>query len=224
MFNQILTLANLNCRKVQMATIKSIFKIILKTLYWLQLLIFTAAVLLTAYVFVNTDQVVVWFAHYLVVEKNIHQADVIVVTSGEENELRIAEGIRLLQEGYSDHIIFSGYDLNNKAIINAMTAAGFSDSSYTIENQATSTIENATCQQTYVAQNQIQSMLVIFSPPQSRRGLMAFNHTYPDLDIYVSYSDASSYKPDAFFDSKETREMFNEQTPKFFYYFIKYAF
>ena len=105
----------------------------------------------------------------------------------------------------------------------AMAAAGLSDTTYSIDDQATSTIENATFQEAYVKEHQVQSMLVVFSPPQSRRGLIAFRHTFKDLPIYVSYSDDSSYRPDALFASKDTREIFNEQAPKFVYYFFKYS-
>ncbi len=205
-----------------MTHLKNILKLLLKGLYWTQLFIFMAAVALAIYLFVDTDRFVSGFANYLVVEKNIQPADVIVVTSGEEDALRIAEGIRLLQAGYSDFIIFSGYQKDNPMIQKAMTAAGLSAANYTIEDQATSTIENATCQQAYVSDHQVQSLLVVFSPPQSRRGLYAFRHTFKDMPIYVSYSDDSSYQPDALFESKVTREMLNDQALKFFYYFFKY--
>lgn len=206
-----------------MTTVKKILKILLKGLYFTQLFIFIAVVGMGIYLFIDTDRVVEGFAKYLVLEKSVQPADVIVVTSGEEDSLRIAEGIRLFKEGYSDYIIFSGYDQNNKMIHSAMTAAGLSETSYTIDDQATSTIENATCQQAYVNDHQVQSMLVVFSPPQSRRGFYAFRHTFNNFPIYVSYSDDSSYHPDQLFDSKITREMFNDQAPKFVYYFFKYA-
>lgn len=205
-----------------MINFKKTLKIIFKGLYFIQLLIFVTAVGLMIYLFVDTDRAVEEFAKYLVVEKNIHAADVIVVTSGEEDLLRINEGIRLFKAGYSDYIIFSGYNKDNQMIREAMKNAGLSDSSYTIDDQATSTIENATCQKGYVEKHQVQSMLVVFSPPQSRRGLLAFQYTFRDIPIYVSYSDASCYHPDDIFGSKETREMFNDQAPKFCYYFFRY--
>lgn len=206
-----------------MTKVKKSLKIIIKGLYFTQLLIFMIAVCLGIYLFADTDRVVQGLAQYLVIEKNIQPADVIVVTSGEEDALRIAEGIRLLKAGYSNEIIFSGYNKDNPMIREAMAAAGFADTAYTIDDQATSTIENATCQAAYVNDHQVQSLLVVFSPPQSRRGLYAFQHTFKDLPIYVSYSDHSSYQPDQLFDSKATREMFNDQAPKFVYYFFKYA-
>ncbi|AFA48131.1 YdcF family protein [Acetobacterium woodii] len=207
-----------------MTKVKNILKIIIKGLYFIQLFIFIIVVCLGIYLVVDTDRVVEAFAKYLVVEKSIHAADVIVVTSGDEDPLRIAEGIRLFKEGYSNYIIFSGYNKDNKMIHDAMAAAGLSESSYSIDDQATSTIENATFQEAYVKEHQVQSMLVVFSPPQSRRGLMAFRHTYKDLSIYVSYPDDSSYRPDALFESKVTRETLNDQALKFGYYFIKYYF
>jgi uncharacterized SAM-binding protein YcdF (DUF218 family) len=207
-----------------MTKLKTFLKIVVKGLYFTQLLIFIAAVCLGIYLFADTDRAVQGFARYLVVAKNIQPADVIVVTSGEEDPLRIAEGIRLLKAGYSDFIIFSGYDQNNKMIHEAMAAAGLAEATYTIDDQATSTIENATCQEAYVKDHPVQSILVVFSPPQSRRGLLAFQHTFKDLPIYVSYSDSSSYQPEQLFDSKVTREMFNIQAPKFVYYFFKYSF
>lgn len=206
-----------------MTNFRKIFKFILKGLYFAQLLIFFAAVVLGIYLFVDTDHAVEAFAKYLVVEKNIQPADVIIVTSGEEDALRIAEGIRLFQEGYSNFIIFSGYSKDNQMIHKAMTGAGLPETCYTIDDKATSTIENATCQQAYVNEHQVQSMLVVFSPPQSRRGLLAFRHTFNELHVYVSYSDRSSYQPDALFSSKETREMFTTQAPKFVYYFFRYV-
>lgn len=206
-----------------MTKLKNILKIILKGLYFSQLAVFMIALCLGIYLFVDTDRVVQGFASYLVIEKNVQPADVIVVTSGEEDALRIAEGIRLFKAGYGQAMIFSGYDQNNKMIHDAMAAAGLAEAPYTIDDQATSTIENATCQESYVKTHQVQSMLVVFSPPQSRRGFYAFRHTYHDIPIYVSYSDSSSYQPAQLFDSKVTRETFNDQAPKFVYYFFKYA-
>lgn len=141
----------------------------------------------------------------------LYAADLIVVTSGEEDPLRIAEGIRLFQEGYSDFVIFSGYTKDNQMIHKAITAAGLAETTYAIDDQATSTIENATFQEAYVKEHQVQSMLVVFSPPQSRRGFYAFRHTFNNSPIYISYSNNSSYHPDELFDSKVTREMFNEE-------------
>jgi hypothetical protein len=43
--------------------------------------------------------------------------------------------------------------------------------------------KNATCQEAYVKDHPVQSILVVFSPPQSRRGLLAFQHTFKDLPI-----------------------------------------
>ncbi|PKM60507.1 MAG: hypothetical protein CVU99_07820 [Firmicutes bacterium HGW-Firmicutes-4] len=76
-----------------MTKVKTFLKIIVKGLYFTQLLIFIAAVSLGIYLFADTDRAVQGFARYLVVEKNIQPADVIVVTSGEEDPLRIAEGL-----------------------------------------------------------------------------------------------------------------------------------
>lgn len=207
-----------------MASFKKTAKIIFRGLYFTQLFIFMAVVGLGLYLFADTDRAVETFAKFLVIEKNVQAADVIVVTSGEEDSLRIAEGIRLYQAGYSDHIIFSGYDKDNPMLKKAAAAAGLPESAYTIDDQATSTIENATCQESYVKDHQVGSMLVVFSPSQSRRGLYAFRHTFRDIPIYVSYSDDSSYQPDDFFNSKETREIFNAQAPKFLYYFFRYYF
>ena len=220
-FSDDLAKARKDCK---MKSFKKALKIFFKGLYFIQLLIFIVVVCMGIYLFVDTDRAVEGFAKYLVVEKSIHAADVIVVTSGEEDSLRIAEGIRLFKEGYSNYIIFSGYNKDNQMIHKAVAAAGLSDTSYTIDDQATSTIENATFQEAYVKEHQVQSMLVVFSPSQSRRGLFAFRHTFKNIPIYVSYSDASSYHPDALFTSKETREMFNNQAPKFVYYFFRYYF
>jgi len=200
------------------------FKRICKVLYYLQLILFSCIMLFLLYLALDPDGFVSKLAEYIVIPANPKVADVIIVTSGDENSKRIQEGIRLYQEGYSDYIIFSGYRDYSDGIVNRMmNKAGIDRKSYAIDGKAESTYENAWFQRDYVEQEHIQSMLVVFSPPQSRRGKIVFDYVYPKLDVFVSYSAESVYDPKAVFDNKEIREQFSREAVKYGYYLLKYG-
>ncbi|WKY43047.1 ElyC/SanA/YdcF family protein [Eubacteriaceae bacterium ES2] len=202
---------------------KKVFKSILIAANLIQLLLFFSLIGFGAYVFLNPDTVVDWLAHFLVKEDPLQNADVIVVIGGEENKLRLAYGVSLLEQGYAQKIVFSGVG-NEDFAGDLLAEKGIGQDQYYFEQTATTTFENAYNLIPYVTENNIQSMILVSSPVQSRRARFMFQKVFPDQTIISTYSPDSIYDPDLVFDDKAIRQQMSTEVTKSLYYYMKYAF
>lgn len=166
---------------------KKLLKSILITANVIQLLLFFSLIAFGAYVFLNPDAVVEWLANFMVKEDPLQEADVIVVIGGEENKLRLAYGVDLLQGGYAPKIVFSSVG-NEDYAYDLLAEKGIDQNRYYFEQTATTTFENAYNLIPYVADNQIQSIILVSSPVQSRRARFMFKRMFSDLTIISTFS------------------------------------
>lgn len=196
-------------------------KKIIKILNIIQFSVFLLLVIIGMSVVINPDYFVQKFAIYLVIEANPQKADAIVVISGNDNSKRLNEGIRLYEEGYADELILSGYkDVKGIEYLFTKTDIDLYSLHY---DQASSTYENAEFVKEYMLEKGYNSLIIVSSPPQSRRALMTFKYVMPEYELSISYSKKHVYDPDLIFEDKEIRENFNNEGMKYIYYFLKYG-
>lgn len=115
---------------------------------------------------------------YLSPQDRLQKADAIVVISGGDTNARVAEGVKLLKEDWAQRIIFSGAAATGE-VSNALSMkriaiqSGVSESEILIEENSTSTKENAEFVTEVIRNNDIKSIIIVTSPYHQRR---AYNH------------------------------------------------
>lgn len=116
-------------------------------------------------------------------------ADAIVVVSGGDTNARTDEGIKLYQNGWAEHIIFSGAAADKSGPSNAKSmqvraeAAGVPASAILLEEQSETTDANAVNTITLAKQQGYQSLIVVSSGYHMRRVLMEFQRNSAGIAI-----------------------------------------
>lgn len=116
---------------------------------------------------------------YLSPQNKLEKADVIVVISGGDTDARINEGVAMYMDGFSDKIIFSGAAAegevsNASAMKNIAIRKGVPIKDILIEEESTTTEENAVDVAKIVNAEKFQSMILVTSPYHQRRAYEAF--------------------------------------------------
>ncbi|RKD23117.1 hypothetical protein BEP19_12915 [Ammoniphilus oxalaticus] len=127
---------------------------------------------------------------FLVVNEQPKAADAVIVLSGGSG--RIEHGLELMNEGYADHLILSNglsSDLKKKAN-NVL-----SSSSIVIEDQASSTLENAMFTKEIMMKRNWRSAIVVSSDYHMRRVKYLFDRTYRGSDIELTFVASKSRHP-----------------------------
>jgi len=114
------------------------------------------------------------------VKVGCQQADAIVAVSGGDTTARTNEAIKLYQNGWAPKLVFSGAAQDKSGPSNAAVmrrlalAAGVPESAILIEDQSTTTEENAQNTQSIFADNHISSVILVTSAYHQRRAGLEF--------------------------------------------------
>lgn len=117
---------------------------------------------------------------YLSPQSPLQKSDAIVAISGGETGERALEAIRLYQEGWASHIIFSGaaLDPNSPSNAKAMEAIALSQgipaSAIALDERSTNTSQNAAGVAQIVKDNNYQRIILVTSPYHQRRASITF--------------------------------------------------
>ena len=147
---------------------------------------------------------------YLSPQSPLAKSDVIVAISGGETEARTQEAVKLYNDGWARHIIFSGAALdpsspsNAKIMATAALAAGVPSAAIELDEAATNTRENASGVSAIVKRDGYHSIILVTSPYHQRRALITFqrvlspgfpivNHSSYDQNWRRSHWWATSY-------------------------------
>lgn len=132
--------------------------------------------------------------YYLSPQDGLAKADAIVAISGGDTGARTAEAVKLYQDGWSKHLIFSGAALdptgpsNAQAMALAAEEAGVPASAITLDETATDTRENATGVADILNRQSYHSIILVTSPYHQRRADLVFRRALgPDVTI-ISHS------------------------------------
>jgi len=128
-----------------------------------------------------------WFLNniwnYLVVNEEPRPSDVIIVLSGGEFQ-RVEYGVKLLQQGYADKILFSGGSaqvLRRRAI-----SQGVTEEQMLLETKSGTTFENALYSANIMREQGFNSAIIVTSPYHTRRVSIIFNEIFKDWEITIS--------------------------------------
>jgi uncharacterized SAM-binding protein YcdF (DUF218 family) len=134
--------------------------------------------------------------YYLSPQDSLTKADAIVAISGGDTDARTAEAVRLYQNGWASHLIFSGAALdpnspsNASAMARAAEKAGVPATAIILDEAAANTRQNATGVGTIVNRNGYQSLILVTSPYHQRRASLLF-HRAVGRDVQIN--NHSSY-------------------------------
>jgi len=131
--------------------------------------------------------------YYLSPQSELTKVDAIVAISGGETSARAEEAIKLYQEGWATHLIFSGAaqdpssPSNAQAMATEAIAAGVPASAIQLDETSVDTQQNAANVKTIVEADGYKSIILVTSPYHQRRAFILFHRALPQL-VIVNHS------------------------------------
>ena len=140
---------------------------------------------------------------FLVVDEKPVKSDVIIVLSGGEG--RLEKGVALFKEGFSPYLLLSNGSVDQ--LYERALQLGVPADSIILENQSTSTLENARFSKEVMLKYQFHSAIVVSSNSHMRRVKVLFDQTFKNSDIQLVYSSGvnPSYNPNQWWVTKYDR-------------------
>lgn len=141
--------------------------------------------------------------NFLVVDETPVKSDVIIVLSGGEG--RLEKGVMLYKEGYAPYLLLSNGSVDQ--LYERALQLGMPTDSIIVENQSTSTLENAWFSKKVMQKHQFHSAIVVSSNSHMRRVKVLFDQTFKHSAIRLIYSTGvnPSYNPNQWWQTKEDR-------------------
>ena len=140
---------------------------------------------------------------FLVQSDKLEKADAIAVFSG-DNGPRTEKGVELLKEGYADYLILSGgkvYDDVTMAELmkNHAIKLGVDESKILIDDESSTTNENADFTADIIEENNFKSVIVVTSDYHTRRSKLAMEKALEDTlidgeKVFVSVTPSKEEK------------------------------
>ena len=122
-------------------------------------------------------------------QSKLQKADAIVAISGGDTSARTAEAVKLYQDGWARHVLFSGAALDPNSASNAAVMArlaeeqGVPKSAIELEEHSTTTETNASDSAQIIAKDGYKSIILVTSPYHQRRASTAFHRAMPNVAI-----------------------------------------
>ena len=140
---------------------------------------------------------------FLVVDEKPVKSDVIIVLSGGEG--RLEKGVTLFKEGFAPYLLLSNGSVDQ--LYERALQLGVPADSIILENQSTSTLENARFSKEVMLKYQFHSAIVVSSNSHMRRVKVLFDHTFKNSEIQLVYSSGvnPSYNPNQWWLTKYDR-------------------
>lgn len=116
--------------------------------------------------------------------------DAIIVISGGETEQRVAEGVKLYQDGWAPLIIMSGA-AKDEGIANAVAMKqiaikqGVAPDHIIVEEEAVDTFDNAIKTREIIGQYKLNKIILVTSPYHQRRAALVFKKVLSDLPVKI---------------------------------------
>ena len=147
-----------------------------------KIIILTMAIVLTIVIIIGLN-----LGKFLVQSDKLEKADAIAVFSGDSGP-RTERAVELLKEGYADYLILSGgkvYDDVTMAELmkNHAIKLGVDESKILIDDEASTTNENAEFTRDIIEENNFKSVIVVTSDYHTRRSKLAMEKSLENILI-----------------------------------------
>lgn len=148
---------------------------------------------------------------FLVVNQSPQNADVIIVLSGNPDELitRMEHACFLYQSHYAPHLIISGENIICKVMRNNALKEGIPSEAIITEDNSFSTYENALHTKEVMVSYGFKSAIIVSSEYHMRRTKFLFDNIYRGTGITLLYCSAQSpfFNPRQWWDNKQSIEI-----------------
>jgi uncharacterized SAM-binding protein YcdF (DUF218 family) len=195
--------------------------------------IIAAVILLGASIFVFKEQILLAVGDFLIIQDELHPADIIHVISGPDYRSEYA--IALYQEGYADQIFFTGgwctdhqlyHGRHGKELAQAQGVP--SDAIAIDESTVTSTYAEAQLLKAYIDQSDrpIQSVIVVSDPFHMRRARWTYRRLLgKEIDVQMAPVpfELTDYQRH-WMDDQVSKSFVRDEYLKILYYYARYKF
>jgi len=129
------------------------------------------------------------------VQPPLERSDAIIVISGDEDQARLREGVRLWRESWAQRLIFSGAARegpvsNAEAMRRQAIAQGVPEAAILLDDKAADTYGNAVHTRKLMEVNGLRSAILVTSPYHLERAAVTFNGVYDGSGIRLIASAA----------------------------------
>lgn len=160
---------------------------------------------------------------FLTPQDKLEKSDVIVVISGGDTTERTAEGVKLFKDGYAPFILFSGAarsgDVSNaKTMQRYAVRQGVPQGKIIIEEESTSTYENALFTKPILEKNNFKKIILVTSSYHQRRAYMNFTYVLgKDYKILNHSSRDDTWRESEWWQHKESINITLEEFSRIVY-------
>jgi uncharacterized SAM-binding protein YcdF (DUF218 family) len=194
-----------------------------KSIFWI-----AGLILFLLFLFLVHPLILEGMAKYLVVRDKIGPVDMIVVLGGDNNGERMEEGVALYKQGYAKSMLLSGgplaWNLTSADWMKKQARAeGIPESAILLEDRSRSTIENAKFSLAIFKRFKVKSIILVTSPPHSRRAKRVFRRICGKEGIKVLSFPArkSSFRISGWWKRHEDTQLVAWEYAALIYYFFK---
>lgn len=166
-------------------------------------------------------------AKFLIVNDDLVKSDIIIVPSGENENLRINYAVNLYKKGFGSKILFCGsLVLQEETGINLAkvyaVSLGVPEKDILLEEKSKTTLENALSCKEIIQKFKYKSIILVSSPVHTRRTKFAFRKIFPkDIKIITS-CDMQSFNINKWWkDECQSRSVFYEYLCFIWYFLFK---
>jgi uncharacterized SAM-binding protein YcdF (DUF218 family) len=166
-----------------------------------------------------------FLAKFLIVNEPLAPADVILVPSGNEEDLRITYAARVYKKGFSDKVLLSGrLSLEKETGINLgkiyVMSLGVPENAIISEMDSVSTVENALFSKRIIEERKFKTVILVTYPPHTRRSQQVFRRILPrDVKLIIA-CDPGSFDEKNWWRNPETRRSVVYEYFSFFWYLL----
>lgn len=159
---------------------------------------------------------------YLNVSQQPQPADVIVVLGGGDGQ-RERYAVQLYEHGYAPHVLASGHAETMGYAIKLIIEGGVPDSRLLINDEATSTYDEAQQVLNLLIEIDAQSALIVTDAFHTRRARATYQHVFSEHNIEITMvSPNSEIEPSTWWNSKYSK-LVTAEYAKMLYYWIAYG-
>ena len=149
-------------------------------------------------------------------------ADVIVLLGGSDNQ-RALYASQLYQEGFAPKVLISGQSVKMNYIVNLVVESGIPESAMLINDQATSTYDEAQQVLAILESVGVQSAIIVTNRYHTRRSRATYLHVFQEHDISLNFVSPDDGIESATWWQSKYNAIIAEEYLKIPYYWLRYG-
>ncbi len=205
-----------------------VHKIIPNILQWVGAITVSCFILL-GIVFLNRFFFLTKLNDFLVLDQQVTKSDVIIVLSGGNQNKRVLHGVNLLKQGYGDTLLMTGGPGGPlrkscpEIMLKQAVLLGINANSIFLEEEATTTLENAKYSLAIMKEKGYRSAIVVTSAVHTRRSNIIFEQFFDEsgISFVTSGAPATFYADRWWEDDLKVQTVAVEYMKLIWYYFFQ---